>query len=138
MKVSDLMTADPIALLADETVLTAARAMREHDIGLIPIVHDLFTMRLIGVLTEGDIATRCVAARHWGGCSVREHMTRAPLHSVRPWESAETAMRVMRSGGVRRMPVIDADGRLVGVLSQTDMDVASRSAMPSALLNVGT
>ena len=121
LKVRDIMTPEPQALLPDESVSRAAVLMRDADVGMIPIVSGLKNRELVGVITDRDIVVRHVAAHHDWDCSVEEHMTKERLASVEPEDGVFLAIRLMKDALIRRIPVTDPDGRLVGILALADI-----------------
>jgi CBS domain-containing protein len=121
MLARDAMTISPAVATTDDSVQRAAELMRDWDAGLIPVVADLASMELVGVITDRDIATRCVAARHLGGCDVTAHMTSHNLVTVYPETPLQACATRMQQAQVRRLPVVDVDGRLVGMLSVADI-----------------
>jgi CBS domain-containing protein len=104
---------------ATERVLEAARRMRERRVGTLVIVDD--AGKPVGVVTDRDLALRVVAA---GGdprtMSVRDVMTAHP-RTVSESTPIEAALSLMRSGSFRRLPVVNADGKLVGIVSLDDV-----------------
>jgi CBS domain-containing protein len=124
MKAEKLMTADPAVVLADDTVIDAAKIMREVDVGLVPVVDSEDARHLIGVITDRDIVTRCVAEGHrLEQCTVRDHMSPSPVVTARPDEEVHQVTQSMELAQIRRIPVVDKKGRLVGVVAQADIAV---------------
>jgi CBS domain-containing protein len=121
MKASELMTGDPVTLTADDTVKRAAELMRDHDVGLIPIVEDTMTARLTGVITDRDIALRCVAEGRKTDCRIGDVMSTDDIARAGPDDSVDAIERRMRDRQVRRIPVVADDGRLVGIVAQADL-----------------
>jgi CBS domain-containing protein len=126
MKVREIMTSTPEAVTPDQTVSHAARVMRDRDIGAVPVVEDLETRRLVGILTDRDIAIRHVAAGHHRDCPVGEHMTRREnvetFATARPGDHVELIVELMRRHAVRRIPIVDEnDEHLVGIVAQADI-----------------
>lgn len=122
MKARELMTKDPECLTPDDTVQEAARRMRELNVGLIPVVDDVDSRRLRGVITDRDITLRHVAEGHKSDCRIHEAMTRDNLYTVTPDDDENTVMERMKAGQVRRLPVMEGD-RLVGIIAQADLAV---------------
>ena len=92
--------------------------MRDEDVGLAPIVQG---DRLVGTLTDRDIAIRVVAeGRDPESTTVRE-VASTDLVTIDPAQSLDEALRLMAQHQVRRLPVVEEDGRLVGVLAQADV-----------------
>ncbi len=117
MRVRDIMTGDPRSVRPEDTVKDAARVMRDGDFGAVPVIDR--EKHLSGIITDRDIAVRCVAEGHDGSCTVAEHMTRQ-TRTVRSDDDVDRAMEVMRAERVRRVPVVD-DERVVGIVAQADL-----------------
>jgi CBS domain-containing protein len=101
--------------------------MQREDVGLVPVVTEN-NAKLIGVLTDRDIVLKVVAAgRDPSATAVSEVMTAEPVACL-PQESIEAAMELMANRQVRRIPIVDTDGAIVGIVSQAD--IATRLASP--------
>ena len=129
MRAADLMTRDPVCLTPDASVREAARHMERWDCGLVPVVDDLAGRRVVGVVTDRDLAIRVLAHGRPDDTSVGEVMTPAP-DCVTPDADVEQVERLMADRQIRRVVVIDDVGRCVGVIAQADLARASR-AVPS-------
>jgi CBS domain-containing protein len=117
-QVRDLMTDNPRAIDAERPVADAAKLMRDEDVGIAPIVQG---DKLVGTLTDRDIAIRVVAeGRDPDSTAVRE-VASTDLVTIDPAQSLDEALRLMAQHQVRRLPVVEEDGRLVGVLAQADV-----------------
>jgi CBS domain-containing protein len=121
MLARELMTRDPLCVLPTDPIWRAAEMMRYHGIGCVPVLADEDARRVIGMLTDRDITTRCVARKHTGGCTVADHMTATPIHTVVATEDADRALQKMEQARVRRLPVLSSDGALVGIISHGDV-----------------
>jgi CBS domain-containing protein len=121
MRVVDVMTPNPRVVEPDEPLLFAAEAMRDLDVGFVPVVDSRSTMKPVGVITDRDIAVRHVAAAHHRDCPARDVMTSGRLVTVRPRDSVEDVIHALNCAAVRRALVIDGDGRLVGVVATADL-----------------
>jgi CBS domain-containing protein len=121
MQVREIMTSIPIAITAQDTVTYAAELMRSGHVGSLPVVNDLAHRKLVGIITDRDIAVRCVADSHAGPCTASSHMTPLPLHTVMPDDWIKVAADRMEAAQVRRLPVVDAEGVLVGIVAQADL-----------------
>jgi CBS domain-containing protein len=119
MKVERLMNADVTACRADDTGNCAARIMWERDCGFVPVVDE--NERVLAVVTDRDL---CMAAYTQGKplqeISLRSVMSKE-IFSCRPDDDLSQAETVMRKRQVRRLPVTDAEGRLKGILSLSDI-----------------
>jgi len=133
MKARDIMTAKPFAVLPSDPVWRAAEIMKYDDIGGVPVVDNCVHPRLVGLITDRDIAVRCVARRHHSECSIAEHMTPAPLSTVLPEASIAEVLEKMEAAQVRRIPVVDTSGELIGIVAEVDlaMKLPARDALPA-------
>ena len=116
--VREVMTSDPKTTEATEPVAAAAKIMRDEDVGIVPIVEG---ERLIGTVTDRDIAIRVVAeGKDPKSTTVRE-IASTQLVTIDPQQELDEALRLMAQHQVRRLPVVEEDGRLVGVVAQADV-----------------
>ncbi len=116
--VQDVMTQNPRTVEAAQMVVDAARLMRDEDVGIAPVVEG---GRLVGTLTDRDVAVRVVAeGKDPGSTSVRE-VASTDLVTVDPQQDFDEAVRLMAQHQVRRLPVVEEDGRLVGIIAQADV-----------------
>jgi CBS domain-containing protein len=116
--IHDLMTSNPSTIEPDKTVADAAKLMRDEDAGLIPIVEG---QKLAGTITDRDIAIRIVAeGKDPQSSTVRDVMT-SRLVTVDPDQDLDEALRLMAEHQVRRLPVVEEDGKLVGIVAQADI-----------------
>ena len=116
--VREVMTSKVCSIDTDKSITYAAKMMRDEDVGLAPIVEG---DRLVGVLTDRDIAVRVVAeGRDPEQVKVTEVASR-DLVTLDPQQDLDEALRLMARHQVRRLPVVEEDGRLVGVVAQADV-----------------
>ena len=120
MKIKDIMTPDPAVVTADATAREAAGLMRECDCGAIPVVESKENRKPIGVVTDRDLAVRGFAEGRGPDTLVRDLMTRQP-HAARADDDIETVRQVMMQQKVRRVPVTDASGAVIGIVAQADL-----------------
>jgi len=126
MKIQDVMTRDPSCVTPDSPARDAARIMKEEDVGIVPVVDDQSSRKLVGVVTDRDLAIRIVAAERDGTTRVREVMSEARLATCSPDEDIDEAMDTMAAEQVRRIPIVDERGSLVGIVSQADVVLKTR------------
>jgi CBS domain-containing protein len=119
VKIQDVMTRDPRCVTPANSARAAARIMREENVGIVPVVEE-GSGRLVGVVTDRDLALRIVAEERDGSTSVREVMS-ADLTTCAPNDDIEAAMDAMASEQVRRIPIVDERGALVGIVAQADI-----------------
>src|SRR5947207_9773339 len=117
MKIRDCMTANAKLCSADDTVQQAAKLMQECDCGIIPVSEG---DRLIGMITDRDIALRCIAAGKGPDCKVRDCMTDEVKYCFED-EDTQHVCQNMADIQVRRLAVLNRDKRLVGIVSLSDL-----------------
>ena len=124
MKIQDIMSTEPNTVTPDTPITEAARLMKDHNIGMLPVVESEGSRRLVGVITDRDITIRHVAEGHLSDCPVREAMT-DNVSTCKADENVERVMNLMAQEQVRRIPIVDDRGDLVGVVSQADIVLES-------------
>jgi CBS domain-containing protein len=123
MKISDVMTRDVEIASPGDTLQTAARMMADIDSGILPVGEN---DRLVGMVTDRDITVRAVAeGKAPNDCAVRDVMTTAIRYCFED-EDIGQASRLMAENGVRRLPVLNRDKRLVGIISLGDIAAAGQ------------
>jgi CBS domain-containing protein len=129
---ADVMTRDPACCELGDTAANAAKIMKAHDVGSVPVCLNLDTRKLIGIVTDRDIALYVVAkgsdARTTQVASV---MTRNPM-TCRPEDDLQKALDAMENYQVRRIPVVNGDGELVGIIAQADVATRTQAAEKKA------
>lgn len=134
MKVKDLQTSDVHACSPDTNLAAAAQIMWDCDCGVVPVIDENRT--LVGMITDRDI---CIATTTRSAAPsdipVRDVMTSGTLYSCRPEDEVRTALATMAKHRVRRLPVVDRQNTLVGIVSLNDLvrraDHRSGSQVPA-------
>jgi CBS domain-containing protein len=116
--VQEAMTSNPKTVSSDQTVVDAARIMKQEDAGIIPIVDG---EKLIGVITDRDITITVVAEGKDPQSTKVNEVASRDLVTIDPQQDLDEALRLMASHQVRRLPVVEEDGKLVGILAQADV-----------------
>jgi CBS domain-containing protein len=120
VRVRDIMTPDPASCTPQSTAREAAILMRDHDCGSIPVVEAPGSKRLVGTVTDRDLAVRGLAAGLGPDTPIRELMTPDPVTCGLD-DEVEVVREVMVARLVRRVPVVDQNGALVGIVAQADI-----------------
>jgi CBS domain-containing protein len=115
--IRDVMTSNPRTIEPSTPIHEAARLMRDQDVGSLPIVEG---ERLFGMLTDRDIAIRAVAEGKDATSTTAQEIASRQVVTVDPEQSLDEALRLMASHQVRRLPVCEEDGKLVGIVAQAD------------------
>jgi CBS domain-containing protein len=118
-QVRELMTDNPRTVTPDASAVEAATVMRDEDAGVVPIVES--DGRLAGVVTDRDIALRVVAEGREPGSTTVGEIASQNLATIDPQQDIDEALRLMAKHQVRRLPVVEEDGKLVGILAQADV-----------------
>ena len=116
--IHEAMSSNPCSIDVDKSVAYAAKMMRDEDVGLAPIVEG---EKLIGTLTDRDIAIRVVAEGKDPDRTKTRDVATTRLVTVDPQQDLDEALRLMAQHQVRRLPVVEEDGKLVGVVAQADV-----------------
>ena len=125
-KLAEIMSRDVTVITPDKTIQEAAQKMRSGDFGLLPVGEN---DRLIGAISDRDIAIRAVADNMGPGTKVREVMSESVFWAYDD-DSVEEAARIMSEQQVRRLPVVNRDKRLVGIVSLGDFAVEASDKEP--------
>jgi CBS domain-containing protein len=120
VKVRDVMTPNPAYCLPDTPIREVAGLMREFDCGAIPVVDGKDKRKLVGIVTDRNIAIRAVAEGKGPETRVGELMTAEP-RTADPDDGIDAVRDIMINEQVRRVPVADAGGALVGIVAQADL-----------------
>ena len=122
-KVHEVMTERPRGVTPETPVAEAARLMETEDVGALPILDG---DQLTGMVTDRDIVVRAVAkGKDPKGMPVREVGSKDPI-TLHPDDDLSSALRLMATHQVRRLPVVDEDSRLVGIVAQADIASAAK------------
>jgi CBS domain-containing protein len=117
-QIRKLMTSNPRSLESGSSVVEAARLMRDEDVGIVPIVEG---DKLVGTVTDRDIAVRVVAEGKTPSSTTVGEIASRELVTIDPQQDLDEALRLMARHQVRRLPVVEEDGTLVGIVAQKDI-----------------
>ena len=135
MQIAEIMTPNPWFVQPSDTLQAAAQAMDELNVGVLPVCED---DRLIGMLTDRDIVVRSIAAGQDPRVSTVADAMTAMARSVREDACVLDAISIMKEYQLRRVPVLDADDRLAGILSLGDLADAGTPEAGDALEAIST
>jgi CBS domain-containing protein len=126
MKARDMMTKNPTTVTPDTKLQEAARMMKDRNVGILPVVAETSSQTLVGVITDRDIAIRCVAQGHDSSkCLVREVMSTGVV-TAREDDDVDSVMELMGREQVRRIPIVGERGSLVGIVAQADVVIEAQ------------
>lgn len=122
MKASEIMTASPTCCSPTDSIRDAARIMRDSDCGAVPVTEN---DRVVGIITDRDVAIRAVAEGKAADSKVSDVFTRDP-RCCRDDADVSEVSKVMTEAQVRRVPIVNANGKCVGIVSQADLARAAK------------
>ena len=123
--IREAMTPNPSTVQPNTSIAEAAQVMKSEDAGVVPVVEG---EQLIGMLTDRDIAIRIVAEGRDPSSTTVGDIASRQLVTIDPQQDIEEAVRLMGQHQVRRLPVVEEDGRLVGIVAQADIAQATDAA----------
>lgn len=132
---AELMTPEPVSVGLYDTVMRAAELMDALNVGVLPVC---LGTRLVGIVTDRDITVRATAAGLNAASTEIDMVISNRVRSCRPEHSAEDVLREMATVQIRRMPVVDAQDRLVGIISLGDLAARRPEGVQEALRRIST
>jgi|AAFX01.1.fsa_nt_gi CBS domain-containing protein len=121
MKCSEVMTKNPVCCLPNDSVAKAAELMKSEDIGSVPVIENEQTHRLVGIVTDRDLTLTIVAeGRDARNTKVEAVMTRKLVTCLAD-DDLQKALGAMAEYQLRRIPVVDNDNKIVGIIAQADL-----------------
>jgi CBS domain-containing protein len=121
MKVKEVMSVNPACCTANDTAQKVAKMMCDLNVGSIPVVVDLQSRAVVGIITDRDLCCRVLAhGLDSNSTQITEFITYNPA-VCRDGEDVERCERMMQEHQVRRIPVVDGDNRLIGIVAQADL-----------------
>jgi CBS domain-containing protein len=134
MRVKEIMTKNPACCVPETPLPEVARMFLEHDCGAIPVIEDPLGGRPVGVITDRDLACRAIAMRKNAlEMTARECMS-SPGVTIREKATLEECCETMEKEKVRRLLVVDEEGRCCGIVSQADIALNARPKKAAELL----
>lgn len=127
-KCSDVMTKDPTLCLPTDTVGKAAQLMKSENIGSLPIIESEGNRKLVGIVTDRDLALKVVAAERDAASTQLSDVMTQKIVTCNADDDVLTAVAAMAEHQLRRLPVLDKEGKVVGIIAQAD--VATRIDLP--------
>ena len=126
MKVKELMSLNPACCTPEDSAQTVAKMMCDRNVGSIPVVIDQQSRGLVGMVTDRDLCCRVVAqGLDPKSTRIQEFVTYNPA-ICRDGENVEQCERLMQEHQVRRIPVVDKENRVIGIVAQADLALKDR------------
>jgi CBS domain-containing protein len=121
MKINEVMSPNPVCCLPKDSAQRVARIMCDENVGSIPVVTDQESRKLVGIITDRDLCCSVIAdALDPKITEIEKSMTLNPV-MCRDAENIEDCERLMQEHQIRRMPIVDGDGRVIGIVAQADL-----------------
>jgi CBS domain-containing protein len=127
-KCGEVMTMNPTCCLPNDTVAKVAQMMRSKDIGPVPIIENEQTQRLVGIVTDRDLALKVVAEGRDAKTTTAAEVMTGKVVTCHAEDDLQKALDAMSEHQLRRIPVVDSDFRIIGIIAQAD--VATRVDQP--------
>ena len=127
-KCNDVMTQNPVYCLPNDMVVKAAELMKAGNFGSILVVEDGQTRKLVGIVTDRDLALKIIAEGRDAGSTKVEAVMTEKVVTCRADDDLQKALDAMAEHQLRRIPVVDSDNKILGIIAQAD--VATRVDQP--------
>jgi CBS domain-containing protein len=127
MKIKEIMSRDPACCVLSDSAQVVARILCDRNIGSMPVVADQESRRLVGMITDRDLCCSVVAEGLDPKTTLIEKLIHLPAVACRDGENIETCERLMQEHQVRRIPIVDAEDRVIGIVSQADLALNDRA-----------
>lgn len=127
-KCNEVMTKNPVCCLPNDMVAKAAQLMKRENIGSIPVIENEQTQKLVGIVTDRDLTLKIVAEGHDAKSTKVEAVMTRKVVTCRAEDDLQKALDAMSEHQLRRIPVVDNDNKILGIIAQAD--VATRVNQP--------
>ena len=128
MKCNEVMTKDPVCCLPNDSVFKAAELMKIENVGSIPVIESEQSQKLVGIVTDRDIALKIVSEELDAKATKVEAVMTHKVVTCHVDDDLQKALDAMAEHQLRRLPVVDSDNMIVGIIAQAD--VATRVDEP--------
>jgi CBS domain-containing protein len=139
MKIRKIMTKAPSYCTPSCTAEMAANLMNQCDSGILPVVQDSLDLKVLGVVTDRDLCLAVIAARRDPAHTMVNECMSRNARCVGPEDDAKQAVEVMAEHQIRRLPVVNENGKLLGIVSLADIveqDAVSFEVLGGALKKI--
>jgi CBS domain-containing protein len=130
-KCNEVMTKDPVCCLPNDSVAKAAALMKNENIGSVPVIENKQSQTLVGIVTDRDLALKIVAEALDAKSTPVEAVMTHKVVTCHADDDLQKALDAMAEHQLRRIPVVDSDNKIVGIIAQAD--VATRVDEPEKI-----
>lgn len=127
MKVRDVMTANPQCCQPNDSAQKVAALLRDHNVGSMPVVSDRESRVLVGMITDRDLCCSVLADGHDPKKTTIDNIFTRDTVTCRDGENLEKCEKAMQEHQVRRIPVVDGEGKCIGIVSQADLALKEKA-----------
>jgi CBS domain-containing protein len=127
-KCDEVMTKNPVCCLPNDMVTNVAQLMKHENIGSMPVIENDQTRKLVGIVTDRDLALKIVAKGRDSNSTKVEAVMTSKIITCRTGDDLQKALDAMSEHQLRRIPVVDSDNKILGIIAQAD--VATRVNQP--------
>jgi len=120
-KCNEVMTKDPVCCLPGDLVIKAAQLMKSEHVGSIPVIENEQTKKLLGIITDRDLALKIVADKLDAASTKVEMVMTRKLVTCQAEDDLQKAMDAMSENQLRRIPIVDDDNQILGIIAQADV-----------------
>jgi CBS domain-containing protein len=121
VKINEVMSPNPVCCLPSDSAQRVARIMCDQNVGSIPVVVDQESRKLVGMITDRDLCCSVIAdGLDPKATAIEKFMTLNPV-TCRDAENVENCERLMQEHQIRRIPIVDRDERVIGIVAQADL-----------------
>lgn len=121
MKIREIMSREPACCVLNDSAQAVAKMLCDRNIGSLPVVADQQSKRLVGIITDRDLCCSVVARGIDAKATPIEKLITVTPVSCRDGENVEACERLMQQHQVRRIPIVDAENCVIGIVSQADL-----------------
>jgi CBS domain-containing protein len=133
-KCAEVMTKKPVCCLPGDSVAKAAQLMQSENIGSIPVIENKESQKLVGIVTDRDLALKIVAGALDATATTVETVMTHKVVTCHAEDDLQKALDAMAEHQLRRIPVVDHDNKVLGIIAQAD--VATRADEPEKTAEV--
>ena len=122
-KCNEVMTKNPVCCVPDNMVIKAADLMKSDHVGSIPVIENEQTQKLVGIVTDRDLALKVVAEGLDAKSTKVETIMTRKVVTCSPEDDVQKAVDAMSKHQLRRIPVVDDDNKILGIIAQADVAI---------------
>ena len=121
MKIREIMSRDPVCCVASDSAQMVAKVLCDRNIGSLPVVSDLQSRKLVGMITDRDLCCSVIAQGMDPKTTLIDGLMTLIAFTCRDGENIKVCERLMQGHRIRRIPIVDAEDRVIGIVSQADL-----------------